>query len=241
MLTIIIPTLNEEENIKNLITAIKKDDVDNLDEEYEILIADAGSKDKTKEIAESLGAVVIKGGLPAVGRNIGAKQAKGDILLFIDADLKFSKGFIAKSLKEFHDRNLDVASYSIYPQVNNVILNRFTLDMFYNVPAKVLKKIFPMGAMGIMVKKSIFDEVGGFDEDIALAEDHYFMGQAAKIGNFGIFKTGKIYMPVRRFEQDGYIKTPLKYLMCAVYMNLYGRKGLDKFSYEFDHYEEEKK
>lgn len=234
MLSIIIPTLNEEKNINRLLKQIISK---NVGDQYEIIIADAGSKDKTCEIAKSFGARIVKGGLPAVGRNQGAKYAKGDVLLFLDADLKLSPDLVAKSFKEFKERNLDVASYSLYPQINNLLLNKVTLNIFYNYPARILKKVFPMGAMGIMVRKKIFDSVGGFDEKIALAEDHYFIGQSAKIGNFGLFRSGKIYMPTRRFEKDGYFKTSWKYLKCAMHMNLYGREGLEKFSYDFGHYD----
>lgn len=237
MLSIIIPTLNEEQNIGRLLKQITSQQIG---DDFEIIVADAGSKDKTREVSQSLGARIIQGGLPARGRNEGAKNAKGDILLFLDADLKLSPDFIKKSLAEFKERNLDLASYSIYPQINNFFLNTASLNIFYNYPARILIKAFPMGAMGIMVKKIIFDRVGGFDESIKLAEDHYFMGQAAKIGKFGLFKNGKIYMPIRRFEKDGYIRTALQYLKCAIYMNLYGRKGLDKFSYDFDHYDNKK-
>jgi glycosyltransferase involved in cell wall biosynthesis len=238
MLSIIIPTLNEEKNITRLLKQITDQEIGDM---YEILIADAGSKDKTCEIAKNFGARVVPGGLPAVGRNSGAKYAKGDILLFLDADLKLSPDLIKKTLAEFKERHLDVASYALYPQINNLLLNKLTLNIFYNYPARVLRKIFPMGAMGIMVNKHIFEQIGGFDEKISLAEDHYFISQAAMIGNFGLFREGTIYMPTRRFEKDGYIRTSLKYLQCAIHMKVYGRKGMEKFKYEFDHYDEPKK
>jgi glycosyltransferase involved in cell wall biosynthesis len=238
MLSIIIPTLNEEKNITRLLKQITDQKIGDL---YEIVIADAGSKDKTCQIAKEYGARVVPGGLPAVGRNSGAKYAKGDILLFLDADLKLSPDLIKKTLEEFKERHLDVASYSLYPQINNLLLNKFTLNIFYNYPARILRKVFPMGAMGIMVNKNIFDKVGGFDEKISLAEDHYFISQAAKIGNFGLFREGKIYMPTRRFEKDGYLRTSLKYLQCAIHMNVHGREGMEKFKYEFDHYDKPKK
>lgn len=237
MLSIVIPTLNEEKNITRLLGQITSQEIG---DDFEIIVADAGSKDRTREVAQSFGARIVQGGLPARGRNEGAKNAKGDIILFFDADIELSPDLVKKSLEEFKKRNLDVASYSIYSQINNFYLNTLSLDLFYNYPARILRKVYPMGAMGIMVKKSIFDQIGGFDESIKLAEDHYFMGQAAKIGNFGLFKSGEIYMPIRRFEKDGYIRTALKYLKCAIYMNLYGRKGLDKFSYDFDHYDKKK-
>lgn len=237
MLSIVIPTLNEEKNLKRLLGLIAKENLP----EYEIIIGDAGSKDKTVQVAESFGAKVVKGGLPAVGRNAGARAAKGDVILFLDADLVLSENFVAHALLEFQERRLDIASCNIYPQTNNIYLNKMTLNVFYNFPAQIFRKVFPMGAMAIMVTKKAYDQVGGFDEKIKLCEDHYFVGSVAKIGSFGILKTGKVYMPIRRFEKDGYLRTSLKYLRSVVYMNLFGPEKLNDIEYEFGHYDKKPK
>jgi len=232
MLSIIIPTLNEEKNIKPLLSAIKKGGL----KDYEIVIADAGSKDKTIEIARQNNCIITKGGLPARGRNNGAKVAKGDILFFLDADLRFSPAnFLKLSVDYFTKNDLSVASFPILPQRNNVYLNPFTLNLFYNGPQKILKKVFPMGAMGIMVKKEIFDKVKGFDESITLAEDHYFIQQAEKLGKFDVIPEVILYMPLRRFEKDGYFTTGFKYLFCGI--NLAMGKPERKVKYDFGHYD----
>lgn len=233
MLSIIIPTLNEEKNIKALLSAIKKGGFD----DYEVIVADAGSTDKTVEIAREYNCIITKGGLPARGRNNGAKVAKGEILFFLDADLKFApKNFLKLSVNYFIKNDLTVASFQILPQRNNVYLNPFTLNLFYNYPQIVLKKLFPMGAMGIMVKKDVFEKVKGFDESITLAEDHYFVQQAEKLGKFDIIKGVNLYMPLRRFEKDGYFTTAFKYLVCAFNMGVM-RKPERKIKYDFGHYD----
>lgn len=232
MLSIIIPTLNEEKNLSFLLSAIRQEGVENL----EIVIADAGSTDKTREIAENFGCVVTDGGLPADGRNKGALKAKGDIFLFLDADLKLSKGFVKNSLEEFTDKKLDIASFAIFPLKNSIYLNPLTMNLFYNFPQILLSKIFPMGAMGIMVRKEVFEKVRGFDKTIKLAEDHCFVRDAAKLGRFGVIRSAKIYMPVRRFEQDGYLRTVFKYFLCALHMIFIGPARSDRFNYQFGHY-----
>ena len=83
MLSIVIPTMNEEEVLPKLLASIKSQDFD----DYEIIISDNFSKDRTREIAESYGARVVDGGMPGPGRNRGAEAAKGDKLLFLDADV----------------------------------------------------------------------------------------------------------------------------------------------------------
>ena len=115
MLSIITPTLNEEKYLQLLLVSIKKQDLS----DYEIIIADAGSTDKTIEIAKKYNCIVIAGGLPARGRNEGAKIAKGDILFFLDADTVLPDYFFHKALKEFGERKLDLASFCLIPLPKN--------------------------------------------------------------------------------------------------------------------------
>jgi len=232
MLSIIIPTLNEERYLPSLLESIKKQ---NLKGEHEIIVADAGSKDKTVEIAESFGCRITKGGLPARGRNEGAKAARGNVLLFLDADLKMSPDFLKKSLEEFARRRLAVASYCLIPRTSKRAL-KTGFNLLYNRPIVLWQKLIAHGSAAILVKKNIFLRVGGFDEKIKLAEDHYFTRQAAKLGKFGVIKSAKVYIPMRRFETDGYLFTLSKYLLCQLYM-LSGKPAKAKiFEYKFNHY-----
>ena len=95
ILSIIIPTYNEEEYLPVLLDSIKEQNF----KDYEIIVADANSEDKTREIAEEYGCTVIEGGMPAVGRNNGAKIAKGEYLLFLDSDLKLTDEYLGDVLK----------------------------------------------------------------------------------------------------------------------------------------------
>ena len=91
MLSIIIPTLNEEKYLPLLLESIKKQK-DFFD--YEIIVADAGSKDKTLEIAKNYGCITVGGGLPSKARNEGAKITNGNTLLFLDADVILTNDFL---------------------------------------------------------------------------------------------------------------------------------------------------
>src|SRR3989344_6976071 len=88
----IIPTLNEGEYLEECLKSIKSQNFN----DYEIIIVDSYSKDNTVKIAKKYGAKVLyeskKG--PAVARNTGAKKAKGEILIFPDADVRFEKDFL---------------------------------------------------------------------------------------------------------------------------------------------------
>jgi len=231
MLSIIIPTLNEEEYLPVLLEGIKKQNF----KDYEIIVADAGSGDKTREVAATFGCRLISGGLPAKGRNLGAKAAKGDLFLFLDADVILPEGFLEKAVKEFNKRNLDVASVLIDPQTQKKMI-KFFFDYFYNYPIKKLEKFIPYGAMGYLTKKNIHQKIRGFDENIKIAEDHDYVRRAAKFGKFGVLKEVKISISLRRFYEDGWLKVILKYIFAELHYHFLGPVTSDIFSYKFGHY-----
>jgi glycosyltransferase involved in cell wall biosynthesis len=235
-LSIVIPTLNEEKNIERLLKQIRN----SVFTDYEIIIADSNSKDNTVKVAKAYDCIIVEGGKPARGRNNGAKIARGDVVLFLDADLRLSPKFLDYAVKEYTKRKLNIASFNLYPIKNKFLLNKYTIDFFYNNPQIILQKIFPMGAMGIMIDKKIFSKIGGFDEKITLAEDVWLVQEAAEMGKFGIIKSADIYMPTRRFDKDGYIRTSLKYLFCGIYIFLVGPPKSDLFKYEFNHYDKKR-
>jgi len=70
----------------------------------EMSVADAGSKDGTAELVQARWVHVVHGGMPVVGRNAGARAAKGDLLLFLDADVLPPPDFIVRVLEEFEQK-----------------------------------------------------------------------------------------------------------------------------------------
>lgn len=232
MISVIIPALNEEKYLGKLLESIKEQKRDDV----EVIVADADSQDKTLEIARRYGCKVVKGGLPAVGRNAGAKVAKGDLLIFADADIVLPRDFFEKGLSEFADRKLEVASVLLNLEKRSYQLE---MDIFYNIPVLLLEKILPHGAMTIIVRKKIFDTVGGFDESVRIAEDLYFVRQAAKHGKFGLLRSVRILTTPRRYLKDGIFTTYIKFILVEFYMFFLGPVRSDIFKYRFDHYHKE--
>jgi S1-C subfamily serine protease/glycosyltransferase involved in cell wall biosynthesis len=229
MLSIIIPTLNEEKYLPLLLGQIKKQ---NFKEDYEIIVADAGSRDKTVEIARSFGCKIVSGGLPPKGRNEGAKIAKGEIFLFLDADnIYLPDNFLTNLLNEFKKRNLGVASFTIYPDGNG--FDKFVYKI-YNFWVKLTQRFFAYATNAVLVKREVFEKIGGFDEEIKIGEDHDFAKRAAKIAKFGFIETEPVLTSTRRFERDGRFKTYSKYLLAGLYMLFLGPVKSDIFEYRFD-------
>ncbi len=235
MISIIIPTLNEEKYLPNILESIKTQNF----KDYEIIVADAGSKDKTLEIAQQYNCRVIPGGLPSKGRNEGAKVARGDLLFFIDADCVLPPNFFEKSLAEFSEKKLDFASFGLLP-IDGTKIHKFAFNTFYNWYIYALEKVLPHAAMGILAKRDLFLKLNGYDETIKLAEDHDLGRRANKIASYGIIKGVKISVSERRFKKDGWIKTIVKYFLCELHMVFIGPVRSDIFEYKFDHYSKKK-
>jgi len=235
MLSIIIPTLNEEKYLPFLLEEIKKQNFDG----YEIIVADGGSEDKTTEIARNYGCKIVTGGSPAKGRNEGAKIAQGKIFLFMDADNIFlPQNFLKNLLEEFEERNLDVASFSICPQGNGFDKIAYRT---YNQFVNLTQKFVAHATNSVLVKKKIHQKIGGFDEEIKIGEDHEFAKRASKIGKFGFIKTEPVLTSTRRFARDGRFKTYLKYVLAGFHMFFCGKVKSDIYHYRFNAYSKNKK
>ncbi len=136
MITVVLPTMNEEKAIGPTIEAIKRCGLKN----YEILVVDK-SKDKTPAIAKKLGARVVRQNNKGKGNAmiLGAKKAKGDILIFIDADqtydIKRIPDLVKPILKEGYD--MVVGTRKLIPGKNIPLLN-FVGDKLLTILASLL-------------------------------------------------------------------------------------------------------
>lgn len=234
-LSIVIPTLNEERYLPILLQQLKKQTM----QDFEVIIADGGSSDNTLEIARSFGCKIVKGGTPAKGRNEGAKVAKAEILLFMDADnIYLAEDFIERLLKKFEERRLDLASFPIYPNGNWFDKLAYFL---YNLWTNITQNFLPHATNSLLIKKSIFEKTGGFDEDVLIAEDHELARRAGKIGKFGfIADVDPMITSARRFEIEGRFITYGKYILAGIYMLLFGPIKRKIFEYRFDHLKNKK-
>ncbi|TSC75440.1 MAG: glycosyltransferase [Parcubacteria group bacterium Gr01-1014_30] len=230
MLSVIIPTFNEEDYLPGLLTAIKKQEY----EDYEVIVADAGSKDKTVEIAKSFGAKVVAGGLPAKGRNEGARAANGSLLMFLDADIvSLPERFFKDAVSEFKRRNAGVVSFPVFVAGKKIDKLAY---LIYNVWAWISQKFLPHASNAILVRKEVHNRINGFDEEIKIAEDHDYARRAAKISKFAFFVTPPILTSARRLERDGRVRIYLKYCWAEILTTFFGPVKSRNFKYEFGHY-----
>ncbi len=237
LLSIIIPTFNEEKLLPDLLESIKRQKGVN----YEIIVADNKSSDQTRKIAKAYGARVIPGGMPAQARNNGAKKAKGEILIFLDADVILpAKDFLRRCVAEFKKRDLQIATCVIRPISEKMIDE--VLHKAVNLFIKASCKIVPhIPGCCIIVDKSIHRGINGFNEELKLSEDHDYAQRATQLGKFGILKSYPVFVSVRRLKKDGRMKTAVKYILSEAYVQLIGPIKSDIFNYQFGYDEDDDK
>lgn len=231
ILSIIIPTYNEEEYLPVLLNSIKSQSFD----DYEIIVADANSTDKTREVAESYGCIVVDGGLPAVGRNNGAKIAKGDYLLFLDSDLELTDDYLRNALYEFRMERLGIAITQMTPMSNKVEDKIF--HDFANYFMISVENIKPHGAgcYGIIARKELHDRCNGFDENLTFGEDTDYIERLAKIEPFKVIRNAKIGVSTRRLEEEGIETLIRQYGRSTVNDFLGKRTTAEELDYNFNH------
>ncbi|WP_305557483.1 MJ1255/VC2487 family glycosyltransferase [Methanobrevibacter sp. V74] len=231
ILSIIIPTYNEEACLPVLLESIKKQSFD----DYEIIVADANSTDKTREIAESYECIVTEGGLPAVGRNNGAKIAKGEYLLFLDSDLKLTDDYLRNVIYEFRMERAGIAITQMLPMSNKVEDKLF--HDFANYFMISVEKIKPHGAgcYGIIAKKELHDACNGFDEELTFGEDTDYIERLASKERFKVLRNAKIGVSTRRLEEEGIETLIRQYGKSTVNDFLGKRTEAEEINYNFDH------
>lgn len=207
--SVVIPTLNEEANIGRLLRSLR--------EQHrppdEIIVVDGGSDDAT--VALAAGARILRS-RPPVGaqRQVGLEAAKGEIVVFLDADTEPGSAFLERALEAFERRRLDVAIPRYVPATSNFFVR--CVFAFFNLVFLILAPALPSGGgMCIIARRAHALAVGGFRSDLVY-EDIEFIRRAARRGRFGVLAEPVRVSP-RRFEEHGHLRTLGKYLLLSVF------------------------
>ena len=165
--SIIIPTINEAHNLPLLLS-----DLSIMHKEGEILIVDGGSDDSTIDIATIYGAKVYQSEERNRGLqlNVGAKNSKGEWLIFLHADTRLTHDWFTKAKSVFKgDKNF--IYYFKFKIKNKKIIYR-VLEILVNLRSKYFKQ--PYGDQGLLIHRSIYLKNNGFRK-IPLMEDVDFL------------------------------------------------------------------
>lgn len=183
MISIIIPAYNSEKTIEKLLISLRKSTFS----DYEIIVVDDHSTDNTGEIARKYSDTVItlkKRSGPARARNIGAEKAKGDILLFLDADVVVNAdqlGYVSRRFQENQEMKALVGIYSKEPE-NDGFFPKYKALEAYSWFQGGIKFLEAFDSHSAVIRREVFDELGGFDTVYkdALIEDFEFGYRVSK-------------------------------------------------------------
>jgi len=170
LVSVIMCTLNEEEFIRNALESLEKQDVlSERPDEFEFIVVDSYSEDRTAEIAEEYGWTVYqceRGKLTA--RDFGIRKAKGEIIVSVDADTYYPKEWLGRILRYFSDVYVVGVTSPRFFNPKEVGLFLTFLTVVFS-----LVDVGPLGLGGFRItgqgsafRKEAYFEVGGFDLSI---------------------------------------------------------------------------
>lgn len=216
LLSIIIPTLNEAETLPFLLADLNRQQ----DIIIEIIIADGGSIDATRQIAAQLGAGFVQS---EQGRgtqmNAAAKAATGKYLLFLHADSRIDDScllFNAVRFLQHHQGETPLAGH--FPLRFIRTMKRNNLAYRFAEEKTALNRVNTTnGDQGLLLSMAFFRRLGGFDESLPFLEDQRI---AEKIRAQGRWLTlpGHLKTSARRFEAEGFHR---RYILMSIMMGLH--------------------
>jgi glycosyltransferase involved in cell wall biosynthesis len=195
LISIIIPAYNEADYVAEALKSIKNQTYDRL----ETIVVPNACTDDTTKIAKELANRVIE--IPEKGvshaKNIGAEVAKGTVLAFMDADSQMKDDGKAK-IRPLDDDRLRAKIFVYYSE----LLSR---------GSKYLSFIDSGAGAFTFTNKEIFEAIKskygqGFREDLKIMEDVEFLTKLKKNGNYNFITESCLYISMRRFIEEGYLK-----------------------------------
>ena len=161
LVSIIIPTLNSAGYLDALLRSIEQQSYSSI----EVIVVDAGSTDNSIDIARRYKAIVIEDpGSRMAAKNLGARQARGEYLYFVDSDMELTPSVVAECVKACEEDGLDALT-----------LPERSVGLSFWAKCRALEKTIndddPFKSGCRFMKKEVFFAVGGYDENIFFAED----------------------------------------------------------------------
>lgn len=230
----IVPALNEEKLIGRLLGSFPSSERKRLG--IEVIVSDGGSNDRTVAIATEHADVVVlhtakRRQTIAEGRNLGAWQARGDLLCFINADtipqnpVEFLQTL--SELAESGEAGANAVAFAcpvqIAPEERKWSDRLF--HTFFNNYVRFLNAVgLGMGRGECQVVwRDAFLSVGGYHEHMAAGEDFDLYRRLSSRGRIGERKGLRVFESPRRFRRFGYLRILFEWTLNAVAVMVLGR------------------
>ncbi len=177
--SVIIPVKDRAEELRRCLQSVQR--LQYPKERLEVLVVDDGSSDDGPAVARSLGASVIpsggRGRGPAAARNRGASAARGEILAFLDSDCVASEQWLVEIVEAFADPSVAAVGGRVDGMRTSSALDRYEAQMSSlslgarGRSAQLGSDTFYLPSCNLLVRRSAFMDVGGFREELHVAED----------------------------------------------------------------------
>lgn len=196
-LTVVIPSLNEENYIRRAILSA-------TDRDVEVIVVDGGSTDGTVSIAESLGAHVIHSPLGrARQQNCGAAAAKGENLLFLHADTRLPEGYVSQIFETLMAQGRVLGAFRFKTDFRRPLMQ--LVEWMTRLRSKYMQ--LPYGDQAIFMKRALFERAGGFPV-VPIGEDLFLVRHLIKHENVQVLMaTGAVVTSGRRWKRLGPLRT----------------------------------
>lgn len=194
-LSIIVPTLNEEHNLKRLL-AFLKEELPNA----EVIVVDAESRDQSKAVVLKYKArfLTSRKMCRATQMNLGAKFAKAKILYFLHADTMPPKGFFTHIVKAIEERfTLGCFRFKFDSTSRWLAINAYF--------TRFDKLMCRGGDQSLFIKTDAFKKLGGFKEEYRIMEDYEFIIRARKMYSFKIIQED-VLVSARKYDENSYLR-----------------------------------
>ena len=199
-ISVIIPTLNESENIGHLVAFIHDFGTTQVGE---IIVVDGQSADDTVVVAKQAGALTLISPIKsrAAQMNMGAKYATGDILYFIHADIKLVPSF-AQDIKGSIEAGFPSGCYRyVFDSSKSMLRINAYCTRFNRIMGRG-------GDQTLFVTRSVFEKLGGFNETFSIMEDYDFIIRLQKEYPFKIIPKN-VVVSARKYETNSWLRVQL--------------------------------
>lgn len=230
--SVVIPALNEERHVGKLLSDIASQT--RMPEE--VLVVDAGSRDRTVPVARGFPFARLLEGTPPVacGRNLGGRSSSGDVIVFLDADVRLPRDFFEGFLAEFEKRRLDVACPLYLPHHSTPAVEVF--HRLFNLLTWATQRVLPSGAGHcIAIRGDLFRGSAGFDPTLKF-DDIELIRRLSKGRRFGIVER-PVFVSDRRYREQGTGRMILSYLLMGIFFALGKFAWANRVDYEFGGHE----